>query len=223
MTVFTSIWNTPTPTPTQGAEAWSRLWSHNNVTIESCQNWKWLKSWGHLGKCLSQWIFPQARAPVRGKITCCLSLHLLLSWLDYEEMIVGWRGAGRGPEVSQARGLFKNTLVTQVPEVMGIDFSSSSCACTQHPDTRGVHPSHPKCPGVALTALWECNLASHSFVLEINSGSSGVKSAYQCKRHGFHYWFGKSPWRREWQTHSSILAWAIPRTEEPGGLQSMGS
>ena len=24
-------------------------------------------------------------------------------------------------------------------------------------------------------------------------------------------------------THSSILAWRIPRTEEPGGLQSRGS
>ena len=24
-------------------------------------------------------------------------------------------------------------------------------------------------------------------------------------------------------THSSILAWKIPRTEEPGGLQPMGS
>ena len=30
------------------------------------------------------------------------------------------------------------------------------------------------------------------------------------------------PWRREWQTHSSILTWRIPWTEEPGGLQSMG-
>ena len=29
----------------------------------------------------------------------------------------------------------------------------------------------------------------------------------------------------EWEmaTHSSILAWEIPRTEETGGLQSMGS
>ena len=25
------------------------------------------------------------------------------------------------------------------------------------------------------------------------------------------------------ETHSSILAWEIPGTEEPGGLQSMGS
>ena len=28
---------------------------------------------------------------------------------------------------------------------------------------------------------------------------------------------------KEMATHSSALAWRIPRTEEPGGLQSMGS
>ena len=28
---------------------------------------------------------------------------------------------------------------------------------------------------------------------------------------------------REMATHSSILAWEIPWTEEPGGLQSIGS
>ena len=27
---------------------------------------------------------------------------------------------------------------------------------------------------------------------------------------------------KEMATHSSILAWEIPRTEEPGGLQSLG-
>ena len=33
------------------------------------------------------------------------------------------------------------------------------------------------------------------------------------------------PWRRQWYfpPHSSILAWRIPWTEEPGGLQSKGS
>jgi len=30
-------------------------------------------------------------------------------------------------------------------------------------------------------------------------------------------------WRRRWHPHSSTLAWKIPWTEEPGGLQSMGS
>ena len=31
------------------------------------------------------------------------------------------------------------------------------------------------------------------------------------------------PLEKEIATHSSILAWRIPWTEEPGGLQSMGS
>ena len=32
----------------------------------------------------------------------------------------------------------------------------------------------------------------------------------------------KDPLGEEMATHSSILAWKIPWTEEPGGLQSMG-
>ena len=31
---------------------------------------------------------------------------------------------------------------------------------------------------------------------------------------------GKDPLEKEMATHSSILAWKIPWTEEPGGLQS---
>ena len=30
-------------------------------------------------------------------------------------------------------------------------------------------------------------------------------------------------WEKAMAPHSSILAWIIPWTEEPGGLQSMGS
>ena len=33
----------------------------------------------------------------------------------------------------------------------------------------------------------------------------------------------EDPLEKEMKTHSSILAWRIPWTEEPGGLQSMGS
>ena len=33
----------------------------------------------------------------------------------------------------------------------------------------------------------------------------------------------EDPLEEEMTTHSSILAWRIPRTEEPGGLQSTGS
>ena len=34
---------------------------------------------------------------------------------------------------------------------------------------------------------------------------------------------GEDPLEKEMATHSSILAWEIPWTEEPGGLQSIGS
>ena len=33
----------------------------------------------------------------------------------------------------------------------------------------------------------------------------------------------EDPLEKEMATHSSILAWRIPWTEKPGGLQSMGS
>ena len=33
----------------------------------------------------------------------------------------------------------------------------------------------------------------------------------------------EDPLEKEMATHSSLLAWEIPWTEEPGGLQSMGS
>ena len=34
---------------------------------------------------------------------------------------------------------------------------------------------------------------------------------------------GDDPLEKEMATHSSMLAWEIPWTEEPGGLQPMGS
>ena len=39
---------------------------------------------------------------------------------------------------------------------------------------------------------------------------------------GFYPWVGKIPLEEEMATHSSILAWRMSWTEEPGGLQSMG-
>ena len=42
-------------------------------------------------------------------------------------------------------------------------------------------------------------------------------------RHGFDPWVGKNPLKEGMTTNPSILAWRIPRTEEPGGLWSKGS
>ena len=54
-------------------------------------------------------------------------------------------------------------------------------------------------------------------------GIGGKESICQCKRLRFNPWVRKIPLVEEMATHSSILAWRIPWTEEPGGLQAMGS
>ena len=57
-------------------------------------------------------------------------------------------------------------------------------------------------------------------------------SPWGCKESDTTEWLTLSPhlWQssdvlleKEMATHSSILAWRIPETEEPGGLPSMGS
>ena len=52
-------------------------------------------------------------------------------------------------------------------------------------------------------------------------GTSGNESICQCRRHELDPWVGKI-WKRKWKPTSVFLAWKIPRTEEPGGLQSTG-
>ena len=39
----------------------------------------------------------------------------------------------------------------------------------------------------------------------------------------FNPWVGKIPWRRAWQLTAVFLPGESPWTEEPGGLQAMGS
>ena len=52
--------------------------------------------------------------------------------------------------------------------------------------------------------------------------SQTVKNLSAMRRPGFDPWAGKIPWK-EMATHSNILAWRVPWTEEPGGLKSIGS
>ena len=50
---------------------------------------------------------------------------------------------------------------------------------------------------------------------------SSKESTCQCRIPEFDPQIREIPWKKKWQA-SSILAWRIPWTEEPGGLQSMG-
>ena len=50
-----------------------------------------------------------------------------------------------------------------------------------------------------------------------------IKICLQCRRPGFDPWVGKIPWRREWKPTPVFLPGESAWTEEPTGLQSMGS
>ena len=56
-------------------------------------------------------------------------------------------------------------------------------------------------------------------------GAGGKEPACQCRRLEMRVRFlgREDPLKEEMATHSSILAWRIAWTEEPGGLQSMRS
>ena len=52
------------------------------------------------------------------------------------------------------------------------------------------------------------------------------ESTCQSRKHkscGFDPWVRKTPWRRKWQPTLVFLPGESPWTEEPGGLQHMGS
>ena len=61
--------------------------------------------------------------------------------------------------------------------------------------------------------------------MDFPGGSSGKESACQPRRYGgcgFDPCVGKIPLEEGMATYSTILAWRIPWTEDPGGLQSIG-
>ena len=76
-------------------------------------------------------------------------------------------------------------------------------------------------------------MASHSSTLAPGK-SHGRRSLVGCSPWGceesdmterlhFHFHFHFNVLEKEMETHSSVLAWRIPGTGEPGGLPSMGS
>ena len=66
----------------------------------------------------------------------------------------------------------------------------------------------------------ENGLEGSSIDSRLSRGCSDKESTCHCRRYTRH---GFSPLEKEMATHSSILAWEIPWTEEPGRIQSMGS
>ena len=81
-----------------------------------------------------------------------------------------------------------------------------------------------------LTTLFENNLKCLWVIMSKGfsgvKGFSGKESACQFKKMQ-EMWVWSLGWEdpleEEMAIHSSILVWKIPRTEDPGGLQSLGS
>ena len=66
-------------------------------------------------------------------------------------------------------------------------------------------------------------LVWHFYSIRGFPGGSAVKNQPAIQETQVQSLGWEAPLEKEMATHSSILAWRIPWTEEPGGLQSMGS
>ena len=80
----------------------------------------------------------------------------------------------------------------------------------------------PEKPTYINICMYVCMYgASCSSVGKESACHAGIRLQY--RRPGFDSWVQKIPLEKETAIHYSIFAWKIPWTEEPGGLQSMGS
>ena len=73
---------------------------------------------------------------------------------------------------------------------------------------------------------WEIGIDRYTLLIPFPGGSDGKESACQCRRCRrtcIRSLGGEDALEKGMATHSSILAWRIQWTEEPGWLQSMGS
>ena len=76
------------------------------------------------------------------------------------------------------------------------------------------------CPRKALCSVTQSNF-EHFIISQRNCGSA-VKNLPVMREMQVRSLDWEDPLEKEMATHSSMLAWEIPQTENPGGLQSMG-
>ena len=87
--------------------------------------------------------------------------------------------------------------------------------------THGLQPTGLLCPSDFPGKRAGVGAITTSMGLPL--GLRGKESACQCGRWGLSPWVWADLLEQEMATCSSILSWKVRWTEEPGGLQSMGS
>ena len=73
------------------------------------------------------------------------------------------------------------------------------------------------------TSVFHEDLGEHVLIKTASQVALVVKNRLPMQETQVRFLGGEDALEEEMATHSSILAWRIPRTEEPGGLQSTGS
>ena len=76
------------------------------------------------------------------------------------------------------------------------------------------------CIRVAANGILLFSFMVSSIPLSFPHGSSGPHARQESQETWVRSLGWEDPLEEEMETHSIILAWRIPRTEEPGGLQS---
>ena len=74
-------------------------------------------------------------------------------------------------------------------------------------------------PSIRKISFCQYHFLSVQMDTEMGSGQESC----QYRRCRFNLWVWNTPLEEEMANYSNILAWEIPRTEEPGRLESMGS
>ena len=93
------------------------------------------------------------------------------------------------------------------------------CSCLENPRDRGARWAAVYGVAQSQTRLKRLSSSSSSGLLRWLSGKESTCQSRRLRRCGFNL---EDPLEEEMATHSGILAWKIPWTEESGGLQSMG-
>ena len=88
----------------------------------------------------------------------------------------------------------------------------------------GIEPMSPESPALA-GVTWEAYIYIYIYatVLWASLVAQMVKNLPAMRETWVQSLDWEDPLEDSMATHSSILAWRIPWTEEPGGLQTMGS
>ena len=93
----------------------------------------------------------------------------------------------------------------------------------QHARLPRPSPSPRACSNSCPLSRW-CHPTFSSSVAPFSSCPQSFPASGSFLMNGLPWWLrGEDPMDKGIETHSSVLSWSIPWTEEPCGLQSMGS